>query len=146
GDIVYLSAGDMIPADCRIIQSKDLFISESMLTGEALPVEKSYFPIHEEGSELSDLSNTCFMGTNVISGSATAVIVTTGNHTYFGTISKSITAERPETSFDIGINRVSFLLIRFMLIMVPLIFLINGLLKGDWIEALLFAIAVAVGL
>lgn len=147
GDIVYLSAGDMIPSDCRIIQSKDLFVSESMLTGEALPVEKNYLPIRNaKEKQAIELSNICFMGTNVVSGSAIAIIVTTGNYTYFGSISKSITGERPETSFDKGINKVSFLLIRFMLVMVPLIFLINGLMKGNWTEALLFAIAVAVGL
>lgn len=147
GDIVYLSAGDMIPADCRIMQSKDLFVSESMLTGEALPVEKSHFPIRDaDKKQPTELGNICFMGTNVVSGSATAVVVATGGNTFFGSISKSITGERPETSFDKGINKVSFLLIRFMLVMVPLIFLINGLLKGNWAEALLFAIAVAVGL
>jgi len=147
GDIVYLSAGDMVPSDCRVILSKDLFVSESMLTGEALPVEKNYLPIRDaKEKQAIELSNICFMGTNVVSGSATAVIVTTGNYTYFGSISKSITGERPETSFDKGINKVSFLLIRFMLVMVPLIFLINGLMKGNWTEALLFAIAVAVGL
>jgi len=147
GDIVYLSAGDMIPADCRIMQSKDLFVSESMLTGESLPVEKKHFPIRDaDKKQASELNNICFMGTNVISGSATAVIVATGGYTFFGSISKNIISNRPETSFDIGINKVSFLLIKFMIVMVPLIFLINGLLKGDWIEALLFAIAVAVGL
>ncbi|KFF17500.1 magnesium ABC transporter ATPase [Chryseobacterium piperi] len=147
GDIVYLSAGDMIPADCRIMLSKDLFISESMLTGEALPVEKNYLPIRDaEKKPVIELNNLCFMGTNVVSGSATAVIVVTGSYTYFGSISKSITGERPETSFDKGINKVSFLLIRFMLVMVPVIFLVNGILKGNWLEALLFAIAVAVGL
>jgi Mg2+-importing ATPase len=147
GDIVYLSAGDMIPADCRIIQRKDLFVSESMLTGEALPVEKNHFPIRDaDKKQPAELDNICFMGTNVVSGSATAVVVATGSYTFFGSISKSIVGERPETSFDKGINKVSFMLIRFMLVMVPLIFLINGLLKGDWAEALLFAVAVAVGL
>lgn len=147
GDIIYLSAGDMIPADCRIMVSKDLFVSESMLTGEALPVEKNHLPIRNaENKQVIELNNLCFMGTNVVSGSATAVIVVTGGYTYFGSISKSITGERPETSFDKGINKVSFLLIRFMLVMVPVIFLVNGLAKGNWLEALLFAIAVAVGL
>ncbi|NAW51092.1 magnesium-translocating P-type ATPase [Elizabethkingia argentiflava] len=147
GDIVYLSAGDMIPADCRILKSKDLFVSESMLTGEALPVEKSYFPIRNAVEKQPvELNNICFMGTNVVSGSATAVVVATGSYTFFGSISKSIVGERPETSFDKGINKISFLLIRFMLVMVPLIFIINGLLKGNWAEAFLFAIAVAVGL
>ena len=147
GDIILLSAGDMIPADCRILSSKDLFIGESMLTGEALPVEKNHLPIRDaDKKQALELNNLCFMGTTVVSGSAKAVIVATGAYTYFGSISKSITGERPETSFDKGINKVSILLIRFMLVMVPIIFLVNGLLKQDWSEALLFAVAVAVGL
>ncbi|SEH28140.1 magnesium-translocating P-type ATPase [Chryseobacterium culicis] len=147
GDIIILSAGDMVPADCRILKSKDLFISESILTGEALPVEKSALPI-KEAKELNPLSlqNICFMGTNVVSGSATVVVANTGIFTYFGSISRSLVSKRPETAFDIGVNKVSYLLIRFMLIMTPVIFLINGLVKGDWMQALLFAIAVAVGL
>ncbi|WP_288377267.1 magnesium-translocating P-type ATPase [uncultured Chryseobacterium sp.] len=147
GDIIILSAGDMVPADCRILKSKDLFISESILTGEALPVEKSALPIKEakERNPLS-LQNICFMGTNVVSGSATFVVANTGIFTYFGSISRSLVSKRPETAFDIGVNKVSYLLIRFMLIMTPVIFLINGLVKGDWMQALLFAIAVAVGL
>ncbi|PSK93195.1 Mg2+-importing ATPase [Taibaiella chishuiensis] len=147
GDLVYLSAGDMIPADCRILRSKDLFISESMLTGEALPVEKNYLPIRDaDKHQPTELNNLAFMGTNVVSGTATAIAVATGSHTYFGSISRSITGERPETAFDKGINKISFLLIRFMFVMVPVIFLVNGLVKGDWLQALLFAIAVAVGL
>lgn len=147
GDVVYLAAGDMIPADCRVVESIDLFISESMLTGESLPVEKSPLPIQGADKERPiDLANLCFMGTNVVSGAATVVVIETGSNTYFGTIGKSIIGESPETSFDIGINKVSVLLIRFMLVMVPVIFLINGLVKGDWMEAMLFSIAVAVGL
>ncbi|CAA9194436.1 Magnesium-transporting ATPase, P-type 1 [Flavobacterium bizetiae] len=147
GDIVFLSAGDMVPADCRIMQSKDLFISESMLTGEALPVEKTFLPIRDADTKQPvELNNLCFMGTNVVSGTAMAIVVATGNRTYFGSISKTILGNRPETAFDIGINKVSYLLIRFMLVMVPVIFLVNGFLKGDWMQALLFAIAVAVGL
>ena len=147
GDIIFLSAGDMIPADCRIIQSKDLFVSQAMLTGESLPVEKRNLPVRnaDEQSPLH-LDNICFMGTNVVSGTATAMIVTTSNQTYFGSLSKSIIGKRAETSFDKGVNKVSYLLIKFMLVMVPLIFLINGLARGNWWEALLFAIAVAVGL
>lgn len=147
GDIVILSAGDMVPADCRILKSKDLFISESILTGEALPVEKNAFPIRaaKDKNPLT-LQNICFMGTNVVSGSATVVVANTGIFTYFGSISRSLASKRPETAFDIGVNKVSFLLIRFMLVMTPVIFLINGLVKGDWMQALLFAIAVAVGL
>ncbi len=147
GDIVYLSAGDMIPADCRIINSKDLFISQAMLTGESLPIEKrEHAIIDADDKSPLDLENICFMGTNVVSGTATAIVVTTGNLTYFGTIGKSITGKRAETSFDKGVNKVSWLLIRFMIVMVPLVFFVNGLTKGNWFEALLFAISVAVGL
>jgi Mg2+-importing ATPase len=147
GDIIQLSAGDMIPADCRIIYSKDLFVSQAMLTGESLPVEKQNQPIKSADKQSPlQLDNICFMGTNVVSGSAHAMIVTTSNHTYFGSLSKSLVGKRAETSFDKGVNKVSYLLIKFMLVMVPLIFLINGLAKGNWWEALLFAIAVAVGL
>lgn len=147
GDMIILSAGDMVPADCRILKSKDLFISESILTGEALPVEKNALPIKEaKDRNPLGLQNICFMGTNVVSGSATVVVANTGIFTYFGSISRSLVSKRPETAFDIGVNKVSYLLIRFMLIMTPVIFLINGLVKGDWMQALLFAIAVAVGL
>ena len=147
GDIILLSAGDMVPADCRILKSKDLFISESILTGEALPVEKNAFAIKnaKEQNPLT-LQNICFMGTNVVSGSATVVVANTGIFTYFGSISRNLVSKRPETSFDIGVNKVSFLLIQFMLVMTPVIFLINGFVKDDWMQALLFAIAVAVGL
>lgn len=147
GDIVFLSAGDMIPADCRIMQSKDLFISQAMLTGEALPVEKRELNVADADKKSPlELENICFMGTNVVSGTAVIIVVNTGNQTYFGSISKSLTGKRAETSFDKGVNSVSWLLIRFMLVMVPLVFLINGFVKHDWLEALLFAIAVAVGL
>lgn len=147
GDVVHLSAGDMIPADCRVVQSIDLFVSESMLTGESLPVEKSPAAIPDVGNRPAiELNNLCFMGTNVVSGAATAIVVATGSNTYFGNIGQSIVGKSPETSFDLGIKKVSVLLIRFMLVMVPVIFLINGFVKGDWLEALLFSIAVAVGL
>lgn len=147
GDIIFLSAGDMIPADCRVIQSKDLFISQSMLTGESLPVEKRNQAINNvKQKSVLEMDNICFMGTNVVSGTATAIVVTTGNQTYFGSLSKSIVGKRAETSFDKGIKKVSYLLIIFMMIMVPLVFVINGLAKGNWLEALLFAVAIAVGL
>lgn len=147
GDVVHLSAGDMIPADCRVVKSIDLFVSESMLTGESLPVEKSPMAIPDVGNRPAiELGNLCFMGTNVVSGAATAIVVATGSNTYFGNIGQSIVGKSPETSFDLGIKNVSVLLIRFMLVMVPIIFLINGIVKGDWLEALLFSIAVAVGL
>ncbi|TWR26709.1 magnesium-translocating P-type ATPase [Mucilaginibacter achroorhodeus] len=147
GDIVHLSAGDMIPADCRVIQSKDLFVSQAMLTGESLPLEKREHPIGDANDRSPlDLENICFMGTNVVSGTASAIVVNTSNATYFGSIGKAITGKRTETSFDKGVNKVSWLLIRFMLVMVPLVFLVNGFTKGNWFEALLFGISVTVGL
>jgi Mg2+-importing ATPase len=147
GDIILLSAGDMIPADVRIMQSKDLFVSQAMLTGEALPVEKTE-TVNKKADKISplDLDNVCFMGTNVVSGTAHAVVVNTGSETYFGSLSKSLVGKRAETSFDKGVNSVSWLLIRFMLVMVPLVFLINGFTKHDWLQALLFGISIAVGL
>lgn len=148
GDIVYLAAGDMIPADLRIIESKDLFVSQSSLTGESEAIEKTPYLVerdHKTGSVV-ELDNICFMGSNVISGSAKGVVFATGQNTYLGTIAKSIVGVRAQTNFDIGINKVSLLLIRFMLVMVPFVFLINGLTKHDWLDAFIFAISVAVGL
>jgi Mg2+-importing ATPase len=147
GDIIYLSAGDMMPADMRIMQSKDLFVSQAMLTGEAMPVEKKEQVIPDAGSKsVLELENICFMGTNVVSGTAAAVVVNTGGHTYFGSMAKSLVGKRAETSFDKGVNSVSWLLIRFMFVMVPLVFLVNGFSKGNWIEAFMFGLSVAVGL
>jgi len=156
GDIVQLSAGDMIPADIRLIESRDLFISQAVLTGEALPVEKydtlgdvtqksAHSPAADQGN-LLDLPNICFMGTNVVSGRAKAVVVATGARTYFGSLAKAIVGSRVQTAFDRGVNSVSWLLIRFMLVMVPIVFFLNGFSKGDWGDAFLFALAVAVGL
>jgi Mg2+-importing ATPase len=147
GDIIHLSAGDMIPADIRIMQSKDLFVSQAMLTGEALPVEKTE-AANAKAAKISplELNNICFMGTNVVSGTAIAAVVNTGSNTYFGSLSKSLVGKRAETSFDKGVNSVSWLLIKFMLVMVPLVFLINGFTKHDWLQALLFGISIAVGL
>ncbi|AYD46815.1 magnesium-translocating P-type ATPase [Arachidicoccus soli] len=147
GDIIYLSAGDMIPADCRILQSKDLFVSQAVLTGESLPMEKQAFALSDSlGRSVIELDNICFMGTNVVSGTAVGIIVHTGSNTYVGSIGKAISGKRAETSFDKGINKVSWLLIRYMLIMVPLVFVINGITKGNWLEAFLFGISIAVGL
>ena len=148
GDVVMLSAGDMIPADIRIIESKDLFISQSSLTGESDSIEK--FPNLSVGcsekSSIVDLDNICFMGSNVVSGYAKGIVFQTGNNTYLGTIAKSVAGHRAATAFDKGITKVSLLLIRFMLIMVPIVFMVNGITKGDWMEAFIFAISVAVGL
>src|SRR5450830_1103665 len=151
GDIVYLSAGDMIPADVRLLSAKDLFVSQAMLTGESIPVEKyplpSAKPDKSSGSRNPlEQETACFMGTNVVSGTAIAVVGATGNSTYFGAVAKDIAGARPLTSFDKGISRVSWMLIRFLLVMTPLVLLINGITKGDWLESLLFAVSVAVGL
>lgn len=148
GDIVMLAAGDMIPADIRIIEAKDLFVSQSTLTGESDAVEKHPQVIggkYRKGSVV-ELDNICYMGSNVISGSAKGIAFATGNNTYLGTIAKSIVGHRAATAFDKGISKVSFLLIRFMLIMVPFVFFVNGLTKGNWLDAFIFAISIAVGL
>lgn len=145
GDIVHLSAGDMIPADVRIIDAKDLFVSQASLTGESEPIEKTGH-ISTSKETITDYINIAFMGSNVISGSATAVVVCTGDHTLFGSMASAIAGEAVETSFTKGVNAVSWVLIKFMFVMVPLVFFINGMTKGDWLEAFLFGISIAVGL
>jgi P-type Mg2+ transporter len=146
GDIVHLSAGDMIPGDVRVLSSKDLFVSQGTLTGESLPVEKFHDPETKAASSPIELRNICFMGTSVESGTATAVVVTTGAHTYFGSMASLIVGGRVQTSFDVGLNRFTWLMIQLMAVMVPLVFLINGFTKHDWKGAFFFALAVAVGL
>ena len=146
GDVVRLSAGDMIPADLRLLDTKDLFVNQSALTGEAMPAEKFGHACDESCSNPFDLHNICFMGANVVSGYATGVIVRTGGATFFGQLADEIAGRRVPTAFDQGVNRFTWLMIRFMLVMVPAVFVINGLTKGDWLEALLFSVAVAVGL
>lgn len=150
GDVVQLAAGDMIPADVRIIYAKDLFISQSQMTGEAEPVEKhGTCDSNSKDSKITshlELDNLAYMGTNVVSGTAIAVVVLTGNNTCLGNLADSITEKRESTSFDKGVNSVSFVLIRFMACMVPVVFIINGITKGNWIEAFLFSLSVAVGL
>lgn len=148
GDIVMLAAGDMVPADMRIIQAKDLFVSQASLTGESDPTEKKAQLTKEapRTGSVVELDDICFMGTNVVSGSATGIVFATGNNTYLGTIAKGIAGHRAATAFDKGVSRVSLLLIRFMMVMVPFVFLVNGVTKGDWLEAFIFAVSVAVGL
>ena len=145
GDIVHLSAGDMIPADVRVLEAKDLFISQSSLTGESEPIEKTSHT-SEPQETVTDYTNIAFMGSNVISGSAVAAVVAVGDNTLFGSMASAVAGEAVETSFTKGVNAVSWVLIRFMLVMVPVVFFINGITKGDWLEAFLFAISVAVGL
>ncbi|MTH46132.1 magnesium-translocating P-type ATPase [Intestinirhabdus alba] len=158
GDIILLAAGDRVPADVRLLASRDLFVSQSILSGESLPVEKydvmasvsgkgsERLPAPNQGNSLLEMGNICLMGTNVTSGRAQAVVVATGRRTWFGSLAKSLVGARPRTAFDRGVNSVSWLLIRFMLVMVPVVLLINGFSKGDWVQAMLFALAVAVGL
>jgi Mg2+-importing ATPase len=146
GDIIKLSAGDMIPGDVRVLSSKDLFVSQGSLTGESLPVEKFHDAETKDVSSPTELKNTCFMGTSVESGTATAVVVTTGVNTYLGSMAGSLAEERAATSFDQGLNRFTWLMIRIMAVMVPLVFLLNGFTKHDWKGAFFFAMAVAVGL
>ena len=152
GDVVALSAGDMIPADCRVLTARDLFVAQSAMTGESLPVEKFVQVCATDSGTKNDIvpldqRNLVFMGTNVTSGTATALVVATGPRSYFGTLAAHATAiETAPNAFQAGVNSVSWLLIRFAAVMVPIVFLINGFSKGDWLEAFLFALAVAVGL
>ncbi len=153
GDVVALSAGDMIPADCRLLSARDLFVAQAAMTGESLPVEKfvqanAGSASHAKASTATlDLRNVVFMGTNVVSGTATALVVATGGRSYFGTLAAHASAtETAPNAFQTGVNSVSWLLIRFAFVMVPIVFLVNGFTKGDWLEAFLFALSVAVGL
>lgn len=145
GDIVHLSAGDMLPADVRILTAKDFFVSQASLTGESEPIEKTP-NVNAQRESVTDYSNIAFMGSNVVSGSATAVAVCVGDSTLFGSMASAVAGEAVETSFTKGVNAVSWVLIRFMMVMVPLVFFINGITKGDWLEAFLFGISIAVGL
>ncbi len=146
GDIVKLSAGHMLPADVRFLTTKDTFLAQAALTGESAPVEKFSDGNNQPDDALTDLQNIGFMGSNVISGSATAVVLATGNNTYFGSMAQSLSGDRAKTSFERGVDSVSRLLVRMMLVMIPVVFLINGIAKGDWSAALLFSISIAVGL
>jgi len=146
GDIVKLSAGDMVPADVRLLSAKDLFVIQATLTGESMPVEKTEAADSREKVSAIERTNFCFLGTSVETGSATAVIVATGAHTYFGRVARSLTGPQPDTAFERGVKRFTWLMIRFMLVMVPLVFVINGVTKHDWKEAFFFSLAVAVGL
>ena len=145
GDLIHLSAGDMIPADLRILSAKDLFVSQSALTGESEPVEKNGMTITDE-TALMDAANLAFMGSNVISGAAKGIVIAIGNDTMLGCMAKSLDEKPPKTTFEKGVNAVSWVLIRFMLMMVPIVFVVNGMTKNDWMQALLFAISIAVGL
>ena len=144
GDIVYLSAGSMIPADLRVIESKDLYVGQSSLTGESDSVKKEVNTANtEEIDSILDLDNICFMGTNVISGSAKGVVIKVSDSTYFGKIAKSVSPNKPKTSFQKGIENISKLLIRFMVLIIPIIFLFNAW-KHDLVTAFTFAVAISI--
>ena len=144
GDIVKLSSGDMIPGDVRFLETKDLFIDQASLTGESNPVEK--FSVLKNYDNITDISNIGFMGTNVVSGSSTAIVLTTGNDTYFGSMAKSLYSVNEKNSFEKGVDDISRLLIRFMLVMLPIILLINIFTKDSLWDSIIFAITIAVGL
>lgn len=144
GDIVKLSSGDMIPGDVRFIETKDLFIDQASLTGESNPVEK--FSVLKEYENITDISNIGFMGTNIVSGRSLAIVLTTGNNTYFGSMAKSLYSVAEKNSFERGIDDISKLLIKFMIVLVPIILVINFFTTKDWISSLIFAITMAIGL
>jgi len=146
GDVVRLAAGDMVPADVRVLAAKDLFLNQAALTGEALPVERTAGPAPAAIVNPLELPNICFLGSSVESGAATAVVIRTGSRTAFGSLAAGLVGARQATSFDKGINGFTWLMIRFIAVMVPAVFLINGLSRHNWVEAFLFAVAVAVGL
>ncbi|WP_321383072.1 magnesium-translocating P-type ATPase [uncultured Enterococcus sp.] len=149
GDIITLATGDMIPADAVLIWTKDLFVNQSSLTGESMPVEKfvdAGVEKDQQGVSALDMQDLVFMGTDVLSGQGKAIILKTGQNTFFGDIAKNATTQRGKTSFDIGLTKVSKFLLRMVMVLFPIVFLINGLTKGEWGEAFFFAIAVAVGL
>ena len=146
GDIVILQAGSLIPADLRLITAKDFFVSQSSLTGESMPVEKHAGPAEVTGRGVIELQNACFQGSNVLSGTARGLVVNTGSTTHFGLIAEKLSGQRVQTSFDKGIAGFTWLMIRFMVVMVSIVFLIVGITKHDWAEALLFGLSVAVGL
>lgn len=145
GDIVHLSAGDMVPADVRILEAGDFFVSQAALTGESIPVEKTGGPCTAEGS-ITDYPDIAFMASNVISGCAEAVVIRTGDKTLLGSMASTGREKDEETNFTKGVNSVSRLLLRFMLVMVPLVFFINGITKGDWLNAFMFGVSIAIGL
>ncbi len=146
GDVVVLAAGSIIPADLRLVSAKDFFVSQAALTGESMPVEKNSLPADPKEKTSLELGNLCFQGSNVLSGSAKGVVVVTGSKTYFGEISKKLGEQKNLTSFDRGISDFTWLMIRFMIVMVAVVFFLVGITRGGWLDALMFGLAVAVGL
>ena len=149
GDLVKLSAGDMLPADVLLLESRDFFVQQSSLTGESDSVEKKAYPLpgdSQANKSPLEAEQLVFMGSNVVSGSAIALVLVTGNHTLIGRIEKTLNTYDEPTSFEKEMNSISWLLIRLMLVLVPVVFVINGLTDSDWLEAGVFALSVAVGL
>ena len=148
GDVVQLTAGDMVPGDVRIVKAKDFFVNQGSLTGESFPVEKTEVETSAADAATAPIAlrNVAFLGTSVESGAASAVIVAIGKSTYLGSMAESLQEPQEQTAFDRGIAQFTWLMLRFMLVMVPMVFLINGLTKGNWMQAFFFALAVAVGL
>lgn len=146
GDIAYLSAGDIVPADARVINAKDLFVDQSPLTGESFPVEKTVAPLKAKGATTTEWNNCLFMGTSVVSGTTTAVVIKTGNFTEYGKIAQRLVAREPETEFERGLRKFGFLMMEVTFLLVLFVFFINSLYKGDVLNSLLFAVAIAVGL
>ena len=146
GDVIRLAAGDMIPADVRIVETKDLFVSQSSLTGEREPMEKWTAAQPQTGGNPLECNNLAFMGSTVVSGSALALVIAVGKDTLFGALARRVAETRVRTNFEKGVNAVSWVLIRFMVGMVPVVLFLNGFTKGDWVQAALFALSVAVGL
>jgi Mg2+-importing ATPase len=147
GDVVKLAAGDMVPGDVRVVAAKDLFVNQGALTGESFSVEK--FESEQKVSQTpaaTELTSIAFLGTSVESGTAMAIVVATGKQTFLGSLAQSLAEQHTETSFDRGITQFTWLMLRFILVMVPLVFIINGLTKGNWSAAFFFAVAVAVDL
>lgn len=146
GDVVLLAAGAMIPADVRLIAAKDLCVAQATFTGESFPAEKQAEPDDAVPRPPLEMPNICWLGTSVASGTGTAVVVATGRSTLLGRMSRSLEAPEPPTAFDVGMARFTWLMVTLVAAMVPLVFLINGLSKGRWGEAFLFALAVGVGI
>ncbi len=144
GDIVKLNAGSIVPADLVILESKDLFLNQAVFTGESIPVEKT--SVYKKSDDVFNISNICFMGCSVISGSATALVIKTGFDTYLGNMGKGLDVKREPTNFEIGMNKITKMLIRYMVIVCLFVLVINGLVKGNWNDAILFALSVAVGI
>jgi Mg2+-importing ATPase len=146
GDVFYLSAGDMIPADARVISSKSLVISQASLTGESDQLERNELQADKNYDSLTERPNLVFMGSNVVSGSARAVVLETGDHTMLGSIARTVTTTNVQSGFEKGVNDISWILIKFMLVMVPIVFIVNGFTKGDWVGSFVFALSIAIGL